>query len=154
VEEATIRFYLERVEPYVGHPMFSAPLGVFAARVGERALSAKLFREGFAEFINKPWWDANEFSVVRYPDKPVVGPFIANLGGFLGSCLLGLTGIEPGPDEPAAWPRRKVVMPEGWEGIEFERIWVRGRRARLLARHGDQRAKLELEATPGLPTLA
>src|SRR5207237_808211 len=78
----------------------------FAARIGDRALSARLFRVGFAEFINRPWWDANEFSVVRHPDKPVVGPFIANLGGFLGSCLFGVTGIQPGPDEPAAWPRR------------------------------------------------
>ena len=144
VEEETIRFYLDRVGPYLGHPMFSAPLGVFAARIGDRALSAKLFREGYAEFINKPWWDANEFSLVRHPDKPIVGPFIANLGGFLGSCLFGLTGVTPGPEEPAAWARRRVTMPEGWEGIEVERIWVRGRPAHLVARHGDERARIEL----------
>ena len=144
VEEETISFYLDRVEPYLGHPMFSAPLGVFAARIGDRTRSARLFWQGFGEFINKPWWDANEFSLVRHPDKPVVGPFIANLGGFLGSCLFGLTGIVPGPEEPADWARRQVVMPEGWEGIEVERIWVRGRPAHLVARHGDERAQIEL----------
>jgi hypothetical protein len=143
VEKETIRFYLDRVDPYLGHPMFSAPLGVLAARVGDRALSAKLFREGFAEFINKPWWDANEFSLVRHPDKPIVGPFMANLGGFLGSCLFGLTGVRPGLEEPADWARRKVTMPEGWEGIEVERIWVRGRPAHLVALHGDERACIE-----------
>ena len=143
VEQATIRFYLDRVGPYLGHPMFSAPLGVLAARVGERGLSAELFRQGFAEFINKPWWDANEFSLVRHPDKPVVGPFIANLGGFLGSCFFGLPGVRPGPEDPAAWARRSVIMPDGWEGIEVERIWVRGRPAHLVARHGDERARIE-----------
>jgi len=37
-----------------------------------------------------------------------------------------------------------VVLPEGWEAIEVERIWVRGRPARLVARHGDDRARIEL----------
>jgi len=30
IERATIAFYLDRVEPYIGHPMLSAPLGAFA----------------------------------------------------------------------------------------------------------------------------
>ncbi len=146
VEEATIRFYLDRVEPYIGSPMFSAPLCVFAARLGDRALAERLLREGYAEFINRPWLDANEFSVTRHPKRPVVGPFCANLGGFLGACLYGLTGLELGPDEPASWARRPVVMPEGWTGIEVERIWARGRPARLRACHGDERAQVEITA--------
>jgi protein-glucosylgalactosylhydroxylysine glucosidase len=124
--------------------MFSAPLGVFAARLGDRRLAARLFEEGYAEFINKPWLDANEFSVVRHPDKPVVGPFYANLGGFLAACYLGLPGVEMGPDAPERWPRRPVVMPAGWDGIEVDRIFVRGRPARLEARHGAARARIEI----------
>jgi hypothetical protein len=34
-------------------------------------------------------------------------------------------------------------MPDLWEAIEVERIWVRGRPARLLARHGST-ARIEL----------
>lgn len=36
-------------------------------------------------------------------------------------------------------------MPAGWEGIEVERLSVRGRRAHLLARQGDERARIETE---------
>jgi hypothetical protein len=42
--------------------------------------------------------------------------------------------LEPG--EPRSWARRPVVMPEGREGVEVDRIWVRGRPARLLAGTG------------------
>jgi hypothetical protein len=152
VEEKTIRFYLGRVEPYLGSPMFSAPLGVFAARIGDRALAAKLFEQGYAEYVNEPWLDPNEFSVVRHPEKPVVGPMFANLGGFLLSCLFGLTGMKPNLGEPATWFERPIVMPEGWDGIEVDQVWVRGRAARLVARHGDQRGRLEFsEAKQPLP---
>jgi hypothetical protein len=147
IEAATIRFYLGRVDPYLGSPMFSAPLGVFAARIGDRSWAARLFEEGYAEFINRPWFDANEFSVIRHPDRPVVGPFYANLGGFLGACYLGLPGIEFGPEPPEQWARRPVIMPAGWDGVEVERVWVRGRPARLRALHGAAKARLEITAT-------
>ena len=68
---------------------------------------------------------------------------MANLGGFLMSCLYGLTGLQLGPEEPAEWCRRPVVLPEGWEAVEVDRIFVRGRPAHLLARHGAPRATLE-----------
>jgi hypothetical protein len=151
VEEKTIRFYLGRVDPYLGSPMFCAPLGVFAARIGERALAARLFEQGYAEYVNEPWLDANEFSVVRHPEKPVVGPMFANLGGFLTSCLFGLTGMAPNAGEPQSWFRRPVVMPEGWEGIEVDQVWVRGRSARLFAHHGDRRGRIEFAAERPLP---
>ena len=149
LEEKTIRFYLGRVEPYLGWPMFCAPLGVFAARIGDRELAARLFDQGYAEYVNEPWLDANEFSVVRHPEKPVVGPMFANLGGFLSSCLYGLTGMRPGPGEPSSWFTRPVVMPAGWDGIEVDRVWIRGRPARLVARHGDQRGRIELDDRSG-----
>jgi hypothetical protein len=34
-------------------------------------------------------------------------------------------------------------MPSGWKAIEVDRIWARGRKARLVARHGDEHAALE-----------
>jgi hypothetical protein len=151
VEEKTIRFYLGRVEPYLGSPMFCAPLGVFAAWIGERGLSARLFEAGYSDYVNEPWLDANEFSVVRHPDRPVVGPMFANLGGFLSSCLFGLTGMKPNAGEPQTWFRRPIVMPEGWDGIEVDRLWIRGRSARLVAHHGDRRGRIEFGAEDPLP---
>ena len=149
VESKTIRFYLDRVDPYVGYPMFSAPLGVFAARIGDRELAARLFEEGYAEYSNQPWLDANEFSVKRHPDRPVVGPMFANLGGFLTSCLFGLTGLKLGIGEPDSWPQRPVAMPACGDGVEVDRLWVRGRPGRLSARHGEPKARLELDEVVG-----
>lgn len=134
-ERATLRFYLDRVGAYVGYPMLSAPLGAWAARLGDRALSARLFEEGYAEFIEEPWGVANEFSR-RFPDESRAGPLVANMGGFLTACLYGLTSVALGPEEPAAWARRPAVMPSLWDAIEVERVWTCGRPARLVARHG------------------
>jgi len=148
VELATMSFYLDRVDPYIGHPMLSAPLAVYAARLGDRARALRLFEQGYAEFINPPYGEVNEFSRTRFPDKPVVGPLFANLGGFLISLILGLPGIRPDDGDPARWPRRPVVLPEGWNGIEVDRLMLRGRPARLAAHQGMDRARIELPTGP------
>jgi trehalose/maltose hydrolase-like predicted phosphorylase len=142
VERATIEFYLGRADRFVGRPMLSAPLGVYAAWIGDRARSARLFEQGFAEFFNEPFREVDEFSRTRFPDHPRCGPFMANLGGFLSACLYGLSGLELGAGEPQTWLRRPVVMPESWEGVEVARLQVRGREMGLRAMHGAQRAEL------------
>jgi trehalose/maltose hydrolase-like predicted phosphorylase len=144
IEQATLRYYLDRVDDYLGAPMLSAICGVWAAWVGDRARSLKLFEEGYAAFVSERFLNTHEYREDRFPEQPVAGPFFANLGGFLMACLYGLPGIRFGPGEPETWCRRPVVMPDGWEGIEVERVWVRGQPARLLAYHGDDRARLEL----------
>jgi hypothetical protein len=60
--------------------------------------------------------------------------------------------MKPNLGEPATWFERPIVMPEGWDGIEVDQVWVRGRAARLVARHGDRRGRLEFsEAKQPLP---
>jgi hypothetical protein len=50
---------------------------------------------------------------------------------------------------PDKWAERKIVLPEGWDAIEVERLWIRGRETSLVARHGAARAELVSEsATP------
>jgi protein-glucosylgalactosylhydroxylysine glucosidase len=143
LERATIADQLERVGPFVGMPMLSAPLGFYAARLGDRRLSARLFEEGFADFVEGPFLVCNEFSRRRFPEKPPAGPLFANVGGFLSALMLGLPGLRIGPDDPARWARRPVVMPEGWDGVEMERVFLHGRPARIVARHGAERARIE-----------
>jgi hypothetical protein len=58
--------------------------------------------------------------------------------------LYGLPGIKLGPGDPNEWPSRPVVLPEGWRSIEIERAWIRGAPARIVARHGDARAAIEI----------
>src|ERR671935_1012462 len=134
---------LQRAEDFVGRPMLSALLGTYAAWAGDRAGARRWFESGYAEFVQEPFTEANEFSPRRFPDKPRVGPFMANQGGFLMSCLFGLTGLRLNAGEPAGWFTRSVVLPEGWEAIEVDRLYVRGRPMRLVARQGEARARLE-----------
>jgi trehalose/maltose hydrolase-like predicted phosphorylase len=143
VETASYEFYLELADRYVGAPMLSALLGVYAARLGRRRQALELFERGYAAFILQPFTITAEYDPRVFPEQEIAGPFTANLGGFLMSCLYGLTGLQLGLGSPQTWCARPVRMPAGWEGIEAERIWVRGRPASLLARHGDQRAALE-----------
>ena len=46
VRDATIRFYLDMADDYVGSPMLSALYGAWAAMLGDRTASARLFDEG------------------------------------------------------------------------------------------------------------
>ena len=124
--------------------MLSALLGVYAAWMGDRAGARRWFEQGYLDFLQDPYTEANEFSRTKHPDKPRVGPFMANLGGFLMSCLYGLTGLQLSAGEPGEWFTRPVILPEGWESIEVDTLYVRGKTARLIARQGEQRAHLEL----------
>jgi hypothetical protein len=144
VEAATLRFALRHQVPrYVGTPMFSALLGVHAAWVGRRTLAADLFDRGYASFFDDPFWAPDEFEAVD-AQFPPASPMLANVGAFLDSLLYGLPGIVPNAADPRTWTPRRVILPSGWKAIEVERLWVRGRPARLLARHGANHARLEL----------
>ena len=140
VEQATLRFYVDLADKYLGAPMLSTMYGVYAARLGDRSLSLDLFERGYAAFIQQPFNVPGET-----PDgqEPHAGPFFANLGGYLTALLFGLPGLCLGPGEPQTWAERQVVLPKGWSAIEVDRIWAHGRPARLVARHGDERARIE-----------
>ena len=143
VERATLEFYLRLADKYVGAPMLSAVLGVYAARVGDRERALELFERGYADFVIDPFALTTEYAPAVFPEQPVAGPFTANLGGFLTSCLYGLPGIRIGPGEPETWGARPVVLPQGWNEIHVERVWARSAPLRLTARNGAERAVLE-----------
>jgi hypothetical protein len=142
VERRTLDFYLAHWRDYVGAPMLPALYGVWAARTGDRALALKLFEEGYAAY------DAGRFhQCLEYrPDHPdsetAAGPFFANLGGMLLGLLFGFTGLDAKGD-PAHWPDRPVVLPEGWRAISVERLWFGGRTASLRADQGAERAVIK-----------
>jgi hypothetical protein len=68
---------------------------------------------------------------------------MANMGGFLSSCLYGLTGLELSAEEPCAWFKRPVILPMGWEAIDVDQLYIRGKPAHLIARQGEPKARLE-----------
>jgi len=142
VRRATLDFFLEHWKEYVGAPMLPALYTTWAAMAGDRALALKLFEEGYVAYDKGRFHQCLEYRS-DHPDSAVdAGPFFANLGGMLMGLMLGLTGMVIDDGDPEQWPRREIVLPQGWDAIEIERLWVRGRPARLLARHGAARAEL------------
>jgi hypothetical protein len=140
-ERRTLEFYVSRAHQYAGQPMLSALLGTFAARLGDRARSLDLFEQGYGQFIVDPYTITLEYSPSVFPDHPRAGPFTGNLGGFLTSCLYGLTGLHLIDGGPSTWFQRAIVLPEGWDAIHSDSVWVRDRRMALHAGHGDPRGQ-------------
>jgi protein-glucosylgalactosylhydroxylysine glucosidase len=147
VERATLKYYLGLADKYVGSPMLSALLGVYAARLGDRERALELFERGYADFVIDPFALTTEYAPAVFPEQPIAGPFTANLGGFLTSCLYGLPGVQIGPGEPEGWCTRPVTLPKGWSELHVDQVWARGRAFRLCARHGDTHAVLERDSS-------
>jgi hypothetical protein len=142
IEVATYRYAaVEQAPLYVGAPMLSALLPVYAARAGEPVLARTLLERGYGDFINEPFLEPDEYPRARV-DRPRASPMFANLSGFLTGVLYGFTGIQLGPEEPEVWSRRAVALPDGWRSIRVERVWVRGRPMTLEAQAGSKRALL------------
>jgi hypothetical protein len=142
-EKATLDFYLARAGDYVGSPMLSALYGIWAAWAGERALSLRLLDEGYAQFAKGRFDQILEYRPDRFPEQPHAGPFGANMGGFLMSLFLGFPGIRPTSEPPETWAQRPVVLPQDWEAIKIDHLWIRGKSYRLDATHGAKQTTLE-----------
>jgi hypothetical protein len=122
--------------------MLPALYPVWAAISDDRELALKLFEEGYVAYDFPRFHQCLEYRPDHPDSKVKAGPFFANLGGMLLGLLYGLSGLEIDDGDPGEWPRRPVVLPKGWDGIEVERLWIRGRSARLIARQGAKRAEL------------
>lgn len=141
VDRATYRYHIDLAETFLGMPMASSLFGVWAVRNGERDLSRRFFEKGVIDFLVEPYHQFNESVVGSYGD-PTHALFLTNPAGFLMSLMMGLTGLQLDAGDPREWGKFPIAMPDGWDGIEIERIWARGREARLSAHHGDARAKI------------
>jgi hypothetical protein len=151
VERATLARFLALAPDYIGSPMLSALYGVWAAWCGDRQGALRLLDEGYGQFVADRFMQTLEARPDKHPDLPKAGPFFANMGGFLTGLLYGFPGIRPAAGDPATWARRPVVLPAGWEAIEVERLWVRGKAAGLEARHGADAAEIRISPTPASP---
>jgi hypothetical protein len=132
---------MEQAPSYVGGPMLSALLPVYAVRAGQPAVARDLLESGYGEFINEPFLEPDEYPRSRR-DRPRASPMFANLGGYLTGVLYGFTGVRMSMSEPESWAESPVALPDGWKGIHVERLWMRGRPWRLDAAAGAKRAAL------------
>lgn len=134
--DRTLRFYLDQWQDYAGSPMLAALYGVWAAWLGDRTLSLMLQEEGFALYQHGRFLQTLEYRLDKV-DGVAAGPFFANIGGFIIGLLLGLPALRIDDGDPRHWARRDVVLPQGWDVIECDRLWIRGAPWRLRARHGE-----------------
>jgi hypothetical protein len=142
-EQATFRFAATEQAPrYVGSPMLSAMLPLYAARAGLESLAEELLETSYGDFVNDPWLETDEFPKTQ-PGMPRVGPMFANIGGYLMTLLYGYPGIRLGAGDPDSWCERPVVMPGGWRGLHVERVFVRGDEMALTAEAGKPAAVLD-----------
>lgn len=140
-EAATLAFYLQQADGYIGSPMLSALYGAWAARLGDRGQALRLLDEGYGQFIQGRFLQTLEYRADRFPEQPRAGPFFANIGGFLTGLLFGFAGLRCGWGPSGDWLDRDASLPKGWRGIEVERLWLGGKPMSLSARHG-ARAKI------------
>ena len=56
--------------------------------------------------------------------------------------MLGLTRLNLLQDEDK-WLEGPIILPQGWDAIVLERVYLRGRAARITARHGASHADIE-----------
>jgi protein-glucosylgalactosylhydroxylysine glucosidase len=139
-ELATYRYAaVEQAPLYVGAPMLSALLPVYAARAGEPALARELLERGYGDFINEPYLEPDEYPRSR-DDRPRASPMFANLSGYLTGLIYGFTGLQLGPGAPESWSVHPVRLPVGWREIRIDRIWAHGTAHSLVARAGSPRA--------------
>jgi trehalose/maltose hydrolase-like predicted phosphorylase len=143
--ENTLALFLTHWRDYVGAPMLPCLYPVWAAMAGDRALALELFEEGYAAYDHPRFHQCLEYRLDHGDSAVPAGPFFANLGGMLLGLVYGFAGLVIDDGDPRLWPRRPVVLPKGWREIEIGRIWVRGRPARLSARHGAERAELSYD---------
>ncbi len=147
VDADTYRFYIEHgMEDYLHYPMLSGFLGVFPAWLGDKAQSLEFFSKSNLDFFCDPYSQCSESGMdVERRARPygIRTLFLTGRGSLLAGLMMGLTRLNIWHDSLEDWFEGPIVLPEGWEEIEIGRLWIHGRPARVSARDGEQRARIE-----------
>jgi len=145
--ENTIRFLLDNgLEDCLIYTMLSGFMGVYPAILGDRKTARKFFDGGNLPFFVEPYRMCTEWSskspYVQSADQPATF-FITGRGSLLTGLMMGLTRIDIWQENFDDWFSGHIVMPEGWDGIVLEKVFLRGKPARIIAQHGAPRATVE-----------
>ena len=118
-------------------PGFTTPgFAAAAAFFGEREKAAQLFDLGIAAYACPPYGNTKEYR--KYTD----GVYVTNYSAQIIAVLYGFCGLRI---EDGEWNVYEASLPKGWEAIEIERVYVGGKAAGLVAKHG-QKACLAFES--------
>jgi len=95
-----------------------------AAFFGDRSEAARLFNQSWRNVWVEP------YGMIKEAPGEDYACFLTNFGSLQQTAMVGFTGIRvthPG------WTKYPATLPEGWDRIEIERVWVRGEAKRLTA---------------------
>lgn len=62
--------------------------------------------------------------------------FVTFAGHMLKQLTIDFPQLKIESDDPEQWTANIVMLPEGWDKIEVERVWIQDRPARMVAEHG------------------
>jgi hypothetical protein len=105
------------------------PFAACAAFFGDRLKAAELFRNAWKLYWVEPYGLTKEYQF--FPD----GNYATGCGSLLLATMYGFTGLRISARD---WRRFPAALPEGWNRIEIDRVWVKGEAKRLVAEHGKQ----------------
>jgi trehalose/maltose hydrolase-like predicted phosphorylase len=112
-----------------GAPGFTTPpFAACAAFFGDRDKAAQLFERTWKRYRTGPFCLS-----VEYKQLPRRGDYLTNHGSLLQTAIYGFTGLRLAE---GSWIKYKATLPAGWDKIEIDRIWVKGKPMRLVAENG------------------
>ncbi len=146
--DGTIKFFIEHdLYYFLTYPMLSGFLGVLPAWLGDRELSRKFFDKGNLTFFLEPFMQCSESGLEskHYKLNPslVQSIFLTGRGSLMTGLLMGLTRMNIWKDNFEDWFEGPIVLPQGWDRLTLECVYLKGKPAKVTAVHGAERAQVE-----------
>lgn len=109
----------------MGHAFFVAE----AAFIGDRRYARHWLDRVINDMWEKTWGMGTEFT------SATETCFVTTMGAMLQTAMMAFTGLR---FEPGNWTKYTACLPENWEKIEVDRIYLGGECYSLVARNGEK----------------
>jgi trehalose/maltose hydrolase-like predicted phosphorylase len=123
-----------KIPPHPSNPLSvkapgftTPPFAACAAFFGDRKKAADQFRHAWEKYWVKPYGVTKEYQ--HYKE----GEYLMNHAALLQAAMYVFTGLRVREGE---WNKYPAAMPEGWQKIEIDRLWIKGKQVRVVAEHG------------------
>lgn len=149
----TFEYYITHgMDIYITYPMLSGFLGIFPAWIGDRKLALEYYERANFDFVCQPFYACTEDSFPDpeerlHPKEWKATCFLTARGSLLSGLLMGLTKICPWNGSLDAdineWLGEDIILPEGWNKVILNKVYIRGKAYKITAEHGAKHAILE-----------
>ena len=112
------------------------PSATAAAFFGDRHRAAEIFRATWQHNWIEPYGLTREYP--PFAD----GSYVTNYGSLLMAAMLGFTGLRITDGD---WAQYSAILPEGWNRITLDRIWIKGKPMKVVAENGKRAVITEIK---------